>query len=204
MDTASLILFASALLLASGTPGPGIATLVARVLGSGLGGGVPIALGLAVGDVIWLTAGVWGLAVLAKSYEALFTLVKWGGIAYLMVLAWKMWSAPVAARDVTAIERREPPMALFLAGLSVCLGNPKVMAFYWALVPTLIDLRTITVTGWLQLCLATFGVLTITFGGYMLLADKARALLKEASAVRTLNRGAAVAIAGTALWMAWR
>jgi threonine/homoserine/homoserine lactone efflux protein len=204
MDTASLVLFASALLLASGTPGPGIATLVARVLGSGLGGGIPIALGLAVGDVIWLTAGVWGLAALARSYEAVFTVVKWVGIAYLVFLAWKMWTAQVAARDVAAIARREPPMALFLAGLSVCLGNPKVMAFYWALVPTLIDLRTITVPGWLQLCLATFGVLTITFGGYMLLADKARALFKEAEAVRTLNRGAAVAIAGTALWMAWR
>lgn len=204
MDTASLILFASALLLASGTPGPGIATLVARVLGSGLGGGVPLALGLAAGDVLWLSAGVWGLAVLAKSYEGVFAIVKWVGIGYLMLLSWKMWTAPIAARDVAAIEHREQPTALFLAGLSVCLGNPKVMAFYWALVPTLIDLRTITIAGWLQLCAATLGVLSITFGGYMLLAHRARALFKQADAVRTVNRTAAVAIAGTAAWMAAR
>lgn len=204
MDYANLVLFASALLIASGTPGPGIASLVARVLGSGLSAGMPLALGLAIGDLIWLSTGIWGLAVLAQSFEAVLTIVKWAGIAYLIYLAWKMWTAPVAAREVAADASREQPMAAFLAGLSVCLGNPKVMAFYWALVPTLLDLRTITITGWLQLCATSLAVLSVTFGGYMLLAARARLLFKQADAVRTVNRTAALAIAGTAAWMAAR
>ena len=204
MDYANLVLFASALLIASGTPGPGIASLVARVLGSGLAAGMPLALGLAIGDLIWLSTGIWGLAVVAQSFEAVLTIVKWAGIAYLIYLAWKMWTAPVAAREVAADARREQPMAVFLAGLSVCLGNPKVMAFYWALVPTLLDLKTITVAGWLQLCLTSLAVLSVTFGSYMLLAARARLLFKQADAVRTVNRTAAVAIAGTAAWMAAR
>ncbi len=204
MEWSSIALFASALLLASATPGPGIATLVARVLGTGVGGGVPFALGLAVGDVIWLSAGVWGLAALAQTFHGVFLAVKWVGIAYLIHLAWRMWTATVAKREVEADTRREGSWALFWAALAICLGNPKVMAFYWALVPTLLDMTRITVGGWLALVATTLGCLTVTFGSYILLASRARQLFKSADAVRTINRVAAVAITGTAVWMAAR
>ena len=204
MDWTSLTLFASALMVASGTPGPGIATLVARVLGRGVGGAIPLALGLAIGDVVWLSAGVWGLAALAKTFSGVFLVVKWVGIAYLVFLAWKMWNTPAAEREVAADTREDSAPALFMTGLAVCLGNPKVMAFYWALVPTLLDVTRITVAGWAQLVVATLGCLTITFGSYILLADRARALFKRGDAIRTVNRVAAVAIAGTAVWMAAR
>lgn len=204
MDLASLVLFSSALLIASGTPGPGIASIVARVLGTGIGGAAPMALGLAVGDIVWLSTSVWGLAALAQTFSGVFLVVKWLGIGYLVFLAWKMWSAPVASRDLAANTERDSSQALFLTGLAICLGNPKVMAFYWALVPTLLDVTKVTVGGWLMLVAATLGVLTITFGGYMVLADRARAAFKRPDAIRTVNRTAAVAIAGTALWMAAR
>lgn len=204
MDLASLILFSSALLLASGTPGPGIATLVARVLGTGVGGAAPLALGLAVGDVVWLSTGVWGLSALAQTFHGVFLFVKWVGIAYLIYLAWRMWSTAVVEREVTADMRSDSAAALFLTGLAVCLGNPKVMAFYWALVPTLLDVTRVTIAGWLSLVVATFAVLTITFGSYILLADRARLVFKKGDAIRKVNRVAAVAIAGTAIWMAAR
>jgi threonine/homoserine/homoserine lactone efflux protein len=204
MDIASLLLFSSALLIASGTPGPGIATLVARVLGTGVGGAVPIALGLALGDVIWLSAGVFGLAALAKAFNGVLVAVKWLGITYLIFLAWRMWNAAAAPRDVAADTRTESAQALFLSGLAICLGNPKVMAFYWALVPTLLDLTRITVVDWLALCAATLSCLTITFGSYILLANRARLMFKHGDAIRAVNRGAAMAIAATALWMALR
>ena len=93
---------------------------------------------------------------------------------------------------------------MMATGASVALGNPKVMAFYWALTPTIVDLRTITVVGWLQLVAVTVAMLSITFGSYILLASRARSLFKEAGALRAVNRGGAVAIAGTAAWMAAR
>lgn len=204
MDLPSIILFSTALLLASGTPGPGIATLVARVLGTGIGGAAPLAIGLAVGDVVWLSTGVWGLAALAKTFHGIFMIVKWIGIGYLIYLAWRMWNVAATGREVTADTRSDSATAMFMTGLAVCLGNPKVMAFYWALVPTLLDVTKVTVAGWLMLVFATLGVLTITFGSYILLADRARAIFKKGDAIRTVNRIAAVAIAGTALWMAAR
>lgn len=204
MDWTALTLFVSALLLASGTPGPGIATLVARVLGSGVGGAVPIALGLALGDVVWLSTGVFGLAALARTFHGVFVVVKWLGIAYLLFLSWKMWNAGATPREVDAVKSEESARALFVTGLAVCLGNPKVMAFYWALVPTLLDVTRITVADWLMLCAATLGCLTITFGGYILLADRARLMFKAADTIRVVHRAAAVAIAATAVWMAAR
>ncbi len=204
MDSSSLILFASALLIASGTPGPGIATLVARVLGTGVGGAAPLAFGLAVGDVIWLSAGVWGLSALAQTFGGIFFAVKLLGIAYLIYLAWRMWTAPIASRDVAADTRTDSAPALFLTGLAVCLGNPKVMAFYWALVPTLLDVTRIDIAGWLQLVVATLGCLTITFGSYILAADRARTLFKQGDVIRVVNRLAAIAIAATAIWMVFR
>ena len=204
VDWTNLAIFMSALLLASGTPGPGIATLVARVLGTGLRGAVPLAVGLAIGDVVWLSTGVWGLAALANTFSSVFVIVKWVGIAYLLYLAWKMWNVGATPREVAADARTDSAQALFLTGLAVCLGNPKVMAFYWALVPTLLDVTRITVADWLKLVVATLGVLTVTFGSYILLADRARLLFKQGDAIRTVNRAAAVAIAGTAVWMAAR
>ena len=204
MDTSGLIVYASALLLASGTPGPGIAALVARVLGRGWSGGIPLALGLALGDVIWLSAGIWGLALVAQTYQGVFAGVKWAGIAYLLYLAWRMWTTPVAARDVTADLRSESPPVLLFTGFTVSLGNPKVMAFYLALVPTLVDLKTVTVVGWLQLVAVTLACLSLTFGTYITLAYRARLLFSKPHTLQTMNRGASIAIAGTAIWMAAR
>ena len=91
-----------------------------------------------------------------------------------------------------------------MTGLAVCLGNPKVMAFYWALAPTLFDMTRVTVGDWLLLVATTLACLTATFGTYIGLASRARGLFRQADTLRVVNRGAAIAIAGTALWMAAR
>ena len=36
--------------------------------------------------------------------------------------------------------REDSPARLFMAGMAVTLGNPKIMMFYLALLPTIIDL----------------------------------------------------------------
>ena len=53
----SLLLFAAVYFAAVATPGPGVAALVARVLGHGLEGVAPFIAGYVVGDMIWLIAG---------------------------------------------------------------------------------------------------------------------------------------------------
>ena len=115
MDHTGLFVFATALFVAAASPGPGIAAIVARVLGRGVRGAGPFAAGVALGDVVWLSLAVGGLAVLAQAVQPVFLVIKWIGVAYLLYLAWQMWTAPVVARDLAADLRPERPHTLFLS-----------------------------------------------------------------------------------------
>src|SRR5262249_23500099 len=130
MDTTGLAVFASALLVAAASPGPGIAALVARVIGRGIEGAGAFAAGLILGDLVWLAVGVLGLAFIAQTFHEIFLVIKYGGAAYLLYLAYKMWTAPVRTQEIAADRGSESRVRLFLAGLAVTLGNPKVVAFY--------------------------------------------------------------------------
>jgi threonine/homoserine/homoserine lactone efflux protein len=204
MDVAALAVFAAALFVAAASPGPGIAAIVARVLGRGPRGAIAFAAGVALGDVVWLTIAIGGLAVLAQTFHAVFVAIKWLGVAYLAWLAWRMWHAPVQPREVAADLRVERPWAPFGAGLAVTMGNPKVMVFYVALLPTLVDLARVDALGWLELSAVTLAVLAVVFGGWIALAAKARRLFASPRALRRLQRGSAGAMAGAAAWVATR
>jgi threonine/homoserine/homoserine lactone efflux protein len=66
VPTTNLLAFALALIVAAGTPGPSVAALVARVLTGGFRSVFPFLLAMWIGEVIWLTVAVTGLAALAR------------------------------------------------------------------------------------------------------------------------------------------
>jgi threonine/homoserine/homoserine lactone efflux protein len=202
MDLAALVLFASTLLVAAASPGPGIAALVARVIGRGLDGAPAFAAGLVLGDLVWLAVATLGLAVVARTFHEIFLVIKYAGAAYLIYLAYRMWTAPVVARDVAADRRRESHVRLFVAGLALTLGNPKVVAFYLALLPNLIDLTRVGVVGYVELASICVVVLTIVFGAYVIAAARARALFRSTRALRLLNRAGGTMMAGAAVAVA--
>jgi threonine/homoserine/homoserine lactone efflux protein len=202
MDPAALLIFAAALFVAAASPGPGIAAIVARVLGRGLNGAVAFTAGLALGDVVWLTIAILGLAAIAHTFYGVFLVIKYAGVLYLLYLAYRLWTQPVEAREVVAQESNDKPVRLFLAGLAVTMGNPKVMVFYLALLPSLINLQAVTLLGWLELSLVTLGVLAVVFGTYVLLAARTRALFASPRAIRMVNRGTGAVMASAAVAIA--
>jgi threonine/homoserine/homoserine lactone efflux protein len=203
MDIAGLIVFATALAVAAATPGPTTTALVARVLARGSAGALALMFGLAVGEVLWLTAAILGLAVLARTFAFAFVILKFAGAAYLLYLAWRIWSAPPAA-DSGAAPRAESRPRLFMAGLAITLGNPKVMLFYLALLPNFVDLGALTVAGYSELVATMFIVLTAVDGAYVLLAARARKLFASRRAMRLMQRTAGLTIAGAAVAVAAR
>jgi threonine/homoserine/homoserine lactone efflux protein len=198
MDLASLLVFTGALFVAAASPGPGIAAIVARVLGRGMNGAIAFTAGVALGDVVWLTVAILGLAVVAQTFHLVFLVIKYTGAAYLLYLAWKLWSAPVVAHDVAPDTSDIKRVRLFLGGLAVTMGNPKVMVFYLALLPNIIDLKTVTVWGWLELTAVVLAVLTVVFGSYVVLAARTRRLFTSPRAMRMVNRGTGVVMASAA------
>jgi len=93
---------------------PSIAALVARVIAKGFRDVFPFLLAMWIGEGIWLSLAVFGLAVVAQTFHFAFVVVKWVGVAYLAYLAWKMWTAPVEARE-GEMPREDSPAKLFAA-----------------------------------------------------------------------------------------
>ena len=205
MTAASLATYAFALFVVVLIPGPGITALVARALGSSFRESLAMAVGIMLGDLVFLTAVVLGLAVVAQAFGTVFMIIKYVGAAYLAYLAYKIWKAGIIKADMAA--RMAPPRSMFYAmvsGLFVTLGNPKAMLFYLALVPTLIDITDITATDYVELLGVTFLVLMVGTIPYILLAAKAREFLRQPEALRRLNKASAAFLAGTAGYIAIR
>ncbi|MGO4351500.1 LysE family translocator [Rhizobium sp. RAF36] len=203
MTLTALLVFAGALFIAAGTPGPSVAALVARVISKGARDVLPFLFGMWAGDAIWLTCAIAGLSAIAESFYHAFVVIKWLGILYLLYLAWKMW---FARPDV---EEEELPQArsrsrMFLTGLAIALGNPKIMMFYIALLPSIIDIRAVSFGGWAELVVTLIVVLAVVDFTWMFLAAKARGFLKSPRAVRIANRASAATMAGAAMAIATR
>jgi threonine/homoserine/homoserine lactone efflux protein len=188
--------FAMVLLVAVISPGPAVAAIIARVMARGTDGIMAFCAGLVLGDLIWLCCAMFGLAALAALFQPVFLIVKYCGAAYLLFLAWKLWtepSKPVAAEPVSGQGRQ-----LFGAALLLSMGNPKVMLFYLALLPTLIDLTQLTLADMAELAAIVALVVSLVLTGYVLLAAQARRLFTSPRAVQTVNRTAGIAMAGAA------
>ncbi|MEM5372516.1 LysE family translocator [Paraburkholderia azotifigens] len=203
MALSGLLVFALALIVAAGSPGPSIAALVARVLTNGLRDVLPFLAAMWIGEALWLTCAVAGLAVVAQTFALVFIALKFAGVGYLLFLAWKMWFAPADVREST-LPRGQSPWRMFVAGLMVTLGNPKIMVFYLALLPTLVDVSRVGTLAWLELTLTMLAVLMTVDFVWALLATKARTLLTSRRAVKIANRTSATMMAGAAAAIATR
>jgi threonine/homoserine/homoserine lactone efflux protein len=141
MSLTAFLAFAGIYALAVLTPGPGVAAVLARALASGVRGTFPFIMGMALGDLVWLNFAVFGLAALAQMLHGVFVALKYAGAAYLLFMAWKLWTAKSGAPH----EHQEGAasgsgLRLVAAGLSMTLGNPKTMLFFLAVLPHVLNL----------------------------------------------------------------
>nr|WP_175799614.1 LysE family translocator [Burkholderia anthina] len=203
MTLSALAVFAIALLVIACTPGPSVAALVARVLTNGMRDVLPFLAAMWIGEALWLTLAVAGLSAFARTFETGLLVLKLLGVVYLLFLAWKMWTAPTDTR-ADELPHGQSPWRMFVAGTLVTLGNPKIMLFYLALLPTIVDLTHVGVLAWAELVGTMLGILILTDCFWSLLAVRARAFLTSARAKRIANRTSATAMAGAAVAIATR
>jgi threonine/homoserine/homoserine lactone efflux protein len=203
MTLPTIATYAFALFVVALIPGPGITALVARALGTTFSESLAMAVGISLGDLVFLTAVVLGLSVVAQAFGFVFLVIKYLGAAYLVWMAYKIWTSGIVRTDITATRRANVFQAV-ISGLLVTLGNPKAMLFYLALVPTLIDITTVTFSDYVVLMVVSVAVLLVVTIPYIALAAKARDLLRHPAALKRLNRASATFLAGTAGYIAIR
>ena len=128
-----LCLLALALLFI--TLGPVWVALIARRLKDGFSGAWPLALGVAIGDVVWPVMALLTLGQLVAVHAAVLTGLKYVAVIVLIV----MWVGLIMAR----VDKLQAPDQLtrtgflpgFIAGLLVIIGNPKVIYFIYGCCP---------------------------------------------------------------------
>lgn len=204
MSLYGLSVFSLIYVLAVASPGPGIAAVVARALGHGMRGAPAFIAGFVVGDLVWFTLAATGLAMLAQAAHTVFVVVKFAGAAYLLYLAYRLWTAPAAPLTGTGNERRERPFQLFMGSLALTLGNPKTMVFFLAVLPTVVELKRLSAGGFLEIALVICCVLPAVLGAYTFFASRARKHLSRPQTVRWVQRGTGAVMAGAAVAVATR
>ena len=197
MTVSSLLAFALALFVVAASPGPSIAALVARVLTSGCRDVLPFLAAMWLGEALWLSAAAVGLAAIAHLFRIVLFALKMGGVAYLLFLACKMWFAPTEASK-ERIPMGRSPCRMFGAGIAVTLGNLKIMIFYLALLPSMLDLGHVRPLAWLELTITMLLVLISVDLAWVVLAVRARLFLTNRRAVKIANRSSAVVMVGAA------
>lgn len=198
----ALVAFAVIFAAFCAAPGPAVAAVLARVMAQGSAGMVWFIFGLMLGDILWFLIAVFGLAALAALVQPVFFVLKYLGAAYLLYLAWKLWTAPVAV-DVAEPVRSQGPK-LFGGGLLIAMSNPKTMLFYLAMLPALIDLPSLSAMGMIEIAVTIAIVFAVVFFGLVVLAAQVRRLFTSPRAIRIVNRTSGVAMAGAAAAIALR
>ena len=78
------------------------------------------------------------------------------------------------------------------------MGNPKAIIFFMAILPTVVDLRTIDAWKIAEIGLVIAVLMPCVLGSYAFAAARARRLFTQAKSIRILNRSTAVVMAGAA------
>jgi threonine/homoserine/homoserine lactone efflux protein len=204
MSWYGLVTFGAVYFVAVATPGPGIAAVIARGLARGSAGAPAFIAGFVVGDLTWFSAAALGLSALAQTAHAAFVVIKYAGAAYLLFLAYRLWSTPVRPLAVGDEPPEQKPLKLFLGSLTLTLGNPKTMIFFVALLPTVVPLENLRLEGYLEIGATIAIIMPATLGGYVLAASRARAWFRDPRAQKLMNRGSGTLMAAAAAAVAAR
>ncbi|CAM3225862.1 LysE family translocator [Paracoccus nototheniae] len=126
------------------TPGPVWVAIMARGLSSGWAGVWPLALGVAIGDLLWPLIAIFGLTLLVGDQAALLAGLRW--IAVAVFLGMGLALLRHAGQPVAADSRltRHGGWAGFSAGLLAIAGNPKAALFYVGVLPGFFDVARLT------------------------------------------------------------
>lgn len=188
MTLTAVLTFAFAMFVMTITPGPGVFTITARAIHSGPLAAIATMIGITLADVIYFVLAMLGMAQLSQTMGSAFIFIKIAGGAYLIWLGIKMWRQKPVDDSPSGSNSKRGFFANFVEGLAVNLTNPKTIVFFAALLPSFIDLSTLR-----TIDIVVFSAIIIVVGSitdlfYIMLASRARTLMKSPKAQKTLNR----------------
>ncbi len=189
MDASTLVAFAAAFFVFAASPGPDNMTIVARTVSHGPASGIAYGLGTTLGVLLFLVLAAFGLSVLAAKMAVLMTVLRYAGAAYLVWMGYRLWTAAPVVPRLQASGGPRGLFTIFATGVALNLGNPKMPLFYLALLPNVVG-SSLTFSHLGELSVVILLVELAVVGGHVLLATRARKLLRTPRIVRRANRAA--------------
>ncbi len=178
-------------------PGPNVALIVANSLRFGVRGGLLTVAGTSAAMVVQLAVAALGVTALLGTLGQAFDVLRWLGVAYLVVLGVRAWRAP--AEDLSGTPAVSPGR-MFGRGFLVSLTNPKTLAFYAAFLPQFLDPAAPLGRQMALLSVTFVATAIIVDGGWALLAARARRVVSRVGRAR--NRLTGVVLVGAAVGLA--
>ncbi len=184
-------------------PGPNVSLIVANSIAHGTRYGLLTVVGTASAIVVQLALTALGLTATLGVLAGWFEWVRWIGVAYLLYLGIRQWTA--APVDLT---RTRPQPRSFrviaLRGFLISLTNPKTLLFYGALFPQFIATDLPIAPQVALLALTFFAIATGLDCGWALLAGRVRGVLAIRGRLRNRVSGGFLIGAGIGLALAHR
>ncbi len=157
----SISLFAIMIILAI-IPSTSVAFVITRSVTLGIANGIAGALGIVLGDIVFILLAVLGLSMIAESMAGLFLVIKYMGGSYLLWLGYSLLkSKKTMTLFVNKPSKKSSLVVSFFAGLVLTLGDIKAILFYASLFPTFVSLESLKTSGLMIIILVTM----VTVGG---------------------------------------
>jgi threonine/homoserine/homoserine lactone efflux protein len=133
----TFVIFAAASAAFLAVPGPSVIYIISRSLAEGRTAGIVSALGIQCGGLVHVTAATIGVSALLASSATAFSIVKYAGAAYLIVLGIRrlLDGEEHEDGDGAPADRKQ----LFWQGVLVNSLNPKTALFFLAFLPQFVD-----------------------------------------------------------------
>jgi threonine/homoserine/homoserine lactone efflux protein len=184
-----LLLYCGALLILFATPGPVWLAISARSLSGGFQAAWPLAIGVAVGDIIWPLIAVLGISWILSVFDTFMTVLRWVACGVFVLMGVALIRHAGAAISTNSTLVRPGKWAGFIAGLAAILGNPKAVLFYMGVLPGFFDLRVVTAIDVVIIIAASIAVPLVGNLAMAACVGQMRGLIASPNTLRRINIG---------------
>ncbi len=193
-----LLLYAGGMAALWAVPGPVWVALIARTLAGGFAAAWPLAVGVAMGDLVWPLTAIFGLSWILSLYGDFLSVLRWVAAALFAAMGIMLLRKPGERPAQDGRLTRPGVWAGFAVGLAAVIGNPKAILFYMGALPGFFDLSRVTAPDIAAIIAVSAAVPTLGNLGLALFIDRARQLLQSPAAIRRMNIGSGLLLLGVA------
>jgi threonine/homoserine/homoserine lactone efflux protein len=175
MQSALILAYVGTVVVLNLTPGPSVMLGSAHGMRYGAKGTLPTIAGDLSANTLQMLGAAFGLGAIITNSASAFTVIKWGGVAYL---AWMGINHLRHATDGIEQENADivrTPWSRYTQGFVTSASNPKAIVFFAALFPQFVDPSTSA---------APIAVQFLVLGIVFIIIDGSSVLLYAATAGR--------------------